>query len=185
MKHSGERFKIIFVASSLNSAYKGFELLINCLSSIEDSLELPRDVDVTIIGTGNSRSTPQFSSRVNITFLGQQQLSDVHRFIRESDLLIVPSLSENYPGVIGEAQLLGCAVAASNLGGIPEMIEDGVTGFLFEPSVQGCQMAILRAINSPALYQIKNFARERALARHDEKTINDDYENVIKELFNS
>lgn len=183
-KQSGKRFKIIFVAASLDSAYKGFDLLMESLSLIEGSMELPREIEVKIVGTGNSMSISKPSSMVNISFLGPQALSDVHRLIRESDLLIVPSLSENYPGVIGEAQLLGCAVAASNVGGIPEMIEDDVTGFLFEPDAQGCKMAILRAINSPSLAQIKKFARERALVRYDEKSINNDYENVIKELIN-
>lgn len=185
MKQSGERFKIIFVAASLDSAYKGFDLLMEGMSLIGDSKDLPREIELKVVGTGTNRSLSKLSSRVNISFLGPQNSSDVHRLIRESDLLIVPSLSENYPGVIGEAQLLGCAVAASNVGGIPEMIEDGVSGFLFEPVAQGCKMVILRAINSPSLSQIKKFARERALFRYDEKSINNEYENVIKELNNS
>lgn len=185
MRQSGEPFKIIFVAASLDSAYKGFDLLMESMSLIGDSKDLPREIELKVVGTGTNRSLSKLSSRVNISFLGPQSSSDVHQLIRESDLLIVPSLSENYPGVIGEAQLLGCAVAASNVGGIPEMIEDGVSGFLFEPVAQACKMAILRAINSSSLSQIKKFARERALFRYDEKSINNEYENVIKELKNS
>lgn len=182
IKQSGEPFKVIFVAASLDSAYKGFDLLMESMSLIGDSKDFPKEIELIVVGAGTSRSLPKPSSRVNISFLGPKNSSDVHRLIRDSDLLIVPSLSENYPGVIGEAQLLGCAVAASNVGGIPEMIEDGVSGFLFEPGAQGCKMAILRAINSPSLSQVKKVARVRALFRHDEKSINDDYENVIKEL---
>jgi len=185
MQQSGERFNIIFVAASLDSAYKGFNLLMESMSLIADFKDLQREIELKVVGTGTNRSPFKPSSRVNISFLGPQNSSNVHQLIQESDLLIVPSLSENYPGVIGEAQLLGCAVAASNVGGIPEMIEDGVTGFLFEPVTQGCTMAILRAINSPSLSQIKKIARERALFRYDEKSINNEYENVIKELTKS
>lgn len=185
IKQSGERFKIIFVAAALDSAYKGFDLLMESMSLIGDSKDLPIEIELKVVGTGTYRSPSKPFSRVNISFLGPQNSSEVHRLIRESDLLIVPSLSENYPGVIGEAQLLGCAVAASNVGGIPEMIEDGVSGFLFEPVAQGCKIAILRAINSSSLSKIKKIARERALFRYDEKSINNKYENVINELTKS
>ena len=103
----------------------------------------------------------------------------------DSDLLVVPSLSENYPGVIGEAQLIGCTVAASRVGGIPEMIEDGVSGFLFEPNPLACKTAIIRAINSPNRTQINNSAKALARSRHDENKINGEYEAVIEELLRS
>ncbi len=184
-RHSSKNFKIIFVSALLDSTYKGLDILIKSLNLIAASQDFAGEIDVKFVGKGNNRVFTGLDSRVNTSFLGQLNSAEVHRLIGESDLLVVPSLSENYPGVIGEAQLLGCAVAASNVGGIPEMIEDGVSGFLFEPDVQGCKTAILRAMNSPSLFQIKKFARERALVRHDERRINNDYENVIQELINS
>lgn len=184
-KHSSKHFKIIFVSALLDSTYKGLDILIKSLQVIAASQDFAGEIDVKFVGKGNNRVFTGLDSRVNTSFLGQLNSAEVHQLIGESDLLVVPSLSENYPGVIGEAQLLGCAVAASNVGGIPEMIEDGVSGFLFEPDVHGCKTAILRAINSPSLSQIKKFARERALVRHDERRINNDYENIIQELINS
>lgn len=184
-RQSGERFKIIFVAASLDSAYKGFDLLIESMTLIGNTKDFQREIELKVVGTGTNRTLSKPSSRVNISFLGPQNSSVVNRLIQESDLLIVPSLSENYPGVIGEAQLLGCTVAASNVGGIPEMIEDEVTGFLFEPDAQACKRTILRAINSPSIPQIKKLARERAMVRYDEKNINSSYDNLIKELINS
>ena len=49
------------------------------------------------------------------------------------DLLLLPSLSEGMPAVLIEAGLMGTATVASAVGAIPEMIDDGVTGFLAEP----------------------------------------------------
>jgi glycosyltransferase involved in cell wall biosynthesis len=51
-----------------------------------------------------------------------------------SDLFIHPSVSnEDLPNVISEAMALGKPIIGSRLAGIPEQIEDGVTGLLFEP----------------------------------------------------
>ena len=50
-----------------------------------------------------------------------------------ADLLLLPSLSEGMPAVLIEAGLMGTATVASAVGAIPEMIDDGVTGFLTGP----------------------------------------------------
>ncbi|MEM2897634.1 MAG: glycosyltransferase family 4 protein, partial [Candidatus Bathyarchaeia archaeon] len=54
------------------------------------------------------------------------------RLIASSELLVVPSLMEGLPTVILEAFASGTAVIASKIGGITELIEDGVNGLLFE-----------------------------------------------------
>jgi glycosyltransferase involved in cell wall biosynthesis len=183
--HSSGRFKIIFLAASMNSAYKGFGLLMESLFLIDANQEFLTNLEINIVGSGSTGRLPAFDSRIKVNFQGTKNSQDVQRLIRESDLMVVPSLSENYPGVIGEAQILGCTVAATNVGGIPEMIEDGVTGYLFEPNAHACMMAIIRAINSSSRSKIKALARERALLRHDETRINHEYEEVIYELIKS
>ena len=183
--HSSGRFKIIFLAASMNSAYKGFGLLMESLFLIDANQEFLTNLEINIVGSGSTGRLPAFDSRIKVNFQGTKNSQDVQGLIRESDLMVVPSLSENYPGVIGEAQILGCTVAATNVGGIPEMIEDGVTGYLFEPNAHACMMAIIRAINSSSRSKIKALARERALLRHDETRINHEYEEVIYELIKS
>jgi len=178
-------FRIIFVAAALDAKYKGFDLLLEALSRIEKKEIVGLEIDVRIVGGGASKNLPPIDSAVRVTFLGELNSFEVHQLMGESDLLVVPSLSENYPGVIGEAQLIGCTVAASKVGGIPEMIEDGVSGFLFEPNPLACKSAIIRAINAPNRTQITDSAKAQASLRHDEKKINRAYEAVIEELLQS
>lgn len=66
---------------------------------------------------------------------------------------IVPSLVyENAPSVISESLSYGVPVLASRIGGIPEMIEEGVNGWLFEPgNMESFIAAIEKAITSPLL----------------------------------
>jgi len=69
------------------------------------------------------------------------------------DVLVVPSLwPENSPLVIHEAFMYGAAVVASRMGGIPELVTDGVNGFLFNPTDASALAATLqRFVDDPAL----------------------------------
>ena len=64
-----------------------------------------------------------------VEFLGV--VSDVDVFLNSLDILVVPSFDESFPTVILEAFSTGTLVVASNVGGIPEMIEHDVNGLLF------------------------------------------------------
>jgi glycosyltransferase involved in cell wall biosynthesis len=61
-----------------------------------------------------------------------------------ADVLVVPSLwAENAPLVALEARAAGCPVIASDIGGLPELIEDGRDGLLFPPGDSDALAAIL------------------------------------------
>jgi len=183
--HDQTLFRILFVAAALDAKYKGLNLFLEAISNLEMTEIMEHEIEVQIVGVGGSKIPPTTDSRVKIIFKGALSSSEVHQLMAESDLLVVSSLTENYPGVIAEAQLLGCAVAASKVGGIPEMVEDGISGFLFEPNESECKNAIIRAINSPTRRQIVDSARQIARVRHDEGKINREFEKLIENLLRS
>jgi GT2 family glycosyltransferase/glycosyltransferase involved in cell wall biosynthesis len=78
---------------------------------------------------------------------------DVPRALSEIDVLVVPSIwPENSPLVIREAFLAGVPVVATRIGGIVELIEDGVSGLLVEPGDSADLRRVLqRLIDEPAL----------------------------------
>ena len=71
------------------------------------------------------------------------------------DVLVVPSVwEENSPLVIREAYLAGVPVVAARIGGIPELVEDGVNGLLFEPGdVDDLYRALMRVIDRPSVLE--------------------------------
>lgn len=68
-----------------------------------------------------------------VRFTGALEGADVKKELRNSSIVVIPSLWENYPTVVLEAMAAGCAVAASNKGGIPEIIQHEQNGLLFNP----------------------------------------------------
>ena len=60
-------------------------------------------------------------------------VKDVADYYRAMDLVVMPSLSEGMPNVALEAMLFGKALVATRVGGVPEVVVDGVTGLIVEP----------------------------------------------------
>lgn len=67
-----------------------------------------------------------------IMMLGER--SDTPALLNAFDMLICPSTSEAFGLVAAEAASTGLPVVASNIGGLPEIVEQGVTGYLCDPS---------------------------------------------------
>lgn len=66
----------------------------------------------------------------NIEFIGKVNLSEIEKYLRETDIVICNSLWENYPMILLEAMSLGRIVIATKTGGIPEIITNKKNGFL-------------------------------------------------------
>ena len=89
----------------------------------------------------------------NVMISGYKEGKRLHKIIRNSFFVIVPSLwYENQPYSITESLTLGKVVVASKIGGIPELVEDGINGLLFRPGdVDECRKKILTLWNNPKL----------------------------------
>jgi glycosyltransferase involved in cell wall biosynthesis len=99
-----------------------------------------------------------------VLFTGPLSADDVKNGYASSDLCLVPSLWENHPTVVLEGMASGTTVVASNCGGIPEIITEGINGILFDPRKP---RSIAKKVN--ALLADKN--RRLALADNARKTL--------------
>jgi glycosyltransferase involved in cell wall biosynthesis len=97
---------------------------------------------------GLEREARQAGVAHRVSFLGHR--SDVRDVLAISDLFLFPSLSEGLGLALLEAAAAGKAVVASNCGPMPEVVEDGESGYLVEPGDAGALAeAVLRMLDSP------------------------------------
>lgn len=124
-------------------------------------------LSLTVIGEGPDSASLQARAHDSVSFRGRLALDGVQDALRGCRAAVVPSIFlENLPMAVIEAMLMGVPVVASRLGGIPEIIRDGIDGFLVEP---GDSAALGRALlileESPELaVRMGNQARDRARA---------------------
>ena len=89
---------------------------------------------------------------------------DAAQLMKNFDVLVLPSEREAFGGTLVEAMALGIPVVASAKGGIPEVVEDGVTGILInDQNPEDYANAILKLLNHPELTDnLRHSAKEHA-----------------------
>jgi L-malate glycosyltransferase len=111
---------------------------------------------------------------------------EIERILRIADVLVLPSLSEAMPLVVLEAMSTGVLCVCSNVGGIPEVVTHGETGFMFDPmDTQGMAGIILEAFRDEALrkkccLQAKEFVATEHNPEQIVRMYLDVFENVLQ-----
>jgi glycosyltransferase involved in cell wall biosynthesis len=125
------------------------------------------EVQTEIAGTGPSESAlRELATSLGVAgrvhFLGWQQ--DVGPLLSSWHLLVMPSLQEGLPVVALEAMKAARAVFASRVGGLPEVVVDGVTGRLFAPRDTDALVRCIAEIDKdrPGLTRMGHEGWERA-----------------------
>jgi len=109
-------FYMIETVRILNKKYS--DLIWIVLGDGEDKMKLEKQIKIENL-------------QKNILFLGIKE--NVVEYLFDSDIFIMPSLWEGLPLSLLEAMACGLPVIATNVGGIPEIVKDKISGFLVEP----------------------------------------------------
>lgn len=95
----------------------------------------------------------RFLETENIVFKGSYNNNNINQVLNDIDVLIVPSIwYENAPLVIQEAFLAGIPVITSDIGGMSELVKDGINGFTFQTgNSKALEETIVKISNNPIL----------------------------------
>lgn len=144
------------------SPEKGLETLLAAARQADLPLRLAGDA--LPMGDTFLRTAPR-----QACFVGKLARDGLHEFYRHTRFLVVPSLCfESFGLAAAEAMAHGLPVIASRIGGLAEVVEDGVTGFLVEPGdVTALALAMQRLWNDPErCRQMGAAARDKALREY-------------------
>jgi len=143
---------------------------------------------IKLLMVGDGVDMPNVRARVSelgiqdrVYFLGNR--GDVHRLMEISDIFIMPSESESFGLAALEAMAARCAIVATTVGGIPEVVTSAC-GFLHETGdVDGMAESVCRLLNdSNLLTEMQDGARKRALAQFDVRVKVSEYLKCYKRL---
>lgn len=138
-----DRKLVLFGAHDPADPNKGLDLLARALKSA--SPEFRASADVVVFGASSGTDLPGTRTHWMGRITDEGVMAALYS---ASDVLVCPSRRENFPGVVAEALACGLPCVAFRVGGIPDLIEDGRTGWLAEPyDTDGLARGLERAIS--------------------------------------
>ena len=146
---------------------KGVDVL---LAAMPELLRRHPAARLLIAGDGEHRAALERAAAAlalgeAVSFLGRADAMRVRRLLRGAAALVVPSIYEGMPLVVLEAMEASVPVVASRVSGIPEVVEDGRTGWLVPPEEPASLAAALSAaLDDPAAASRRGAAGRRLLA---------------------
>lgn len=133
-----DQTKIRFSFLGYFGRHKGIHILLEALSGLKESIK--ENVWVNLVGDGDQkyyyeRLVKELKLDKLVKFWGKIEYNCIEDIYRQTDVLILPSIwPENQPVTITEAMASRIPVIATRIGGIHELVEEGKTGYLFEPN---------------------------------------------------
>jgi glycosyltransferase involved in cell wall biosynthesis len=117
-----------------------------------------------------------------VVFAGARQ--DIPQLLGAIDIFVLPSLNEALPIVILEAMSVGLPVVATSVGGVPEIVQDGVTGLLVPPGAEDALLdALSRLAHDPMLRgKLAQAGREQVRANFTINQMARNVETIYEEL---
>jgi glycosyltransferase involved in cell wall biosynthesis len=136
------------------------------------------ELSVHVVGDGPMRPDIEAAAATVDNVVVHGPTSTPRRYLQAADVMIVPSDTEGIPGVAIEAGLTGVPTVASNVGGLGELIDDGVTGFLV---AAGDDWALAEAVDRAVAQrdELGPAARARCLERFDMAVVAQSWARLI------
>lgn len=177
----GQNIKFISVRS-LTSIYN-IACIIRAFAIVQEKIP---EASLELLGGGpDEQSLKKLTLDLglkNVDFVGRVENADVDKYLARADVMLSAPTIDNMPVSILEGFRAGLVVVSSNVGGVPYMIEDGVSGLLFESgNSMDLSNKMLLIINDSKLAQRLTQNAQQALEKYSWEVVS----NQILSLYNS
>lgn len=181
--------KIVTIASAGN--LKGNGIILETAKILK---QMGVEFEWRVSGNKNIFASFEYNTGINaadvgVKLLGFIGVEQVNKELLEAEIFVLPSIMDNSPNSLCEAQLIGTPVITTYVGGIPQMVENNKTGILYpynEP--YALAFKILDLHNSPdKLIKLSENERQMAHQRHNPillgQRLQEIYTNVVNNNF--
>jgi glycosyltransferase involved in cell wall biosynthesis len=177
------KFIVGFIGSLTQQ--KGLNVLFEAAAELK---EKSLNIILVLIGEGKRKQeleqlTRELGIEDIVYFTGYKDMG--WKFMRLFDVLVSPSLWEGMPNVVIEAMAQGIIVVATNVGGIPELIEEGKDGFLVESkNIHALVDKISYIFNLPEekRIEIRENAQKKIIKNYSIEKMVREYESLYQDL---
>ena len=158
-----------------------------------DALSKKRQFELLFLGAANPGDlyADEFrqlvAARPWCRYLGVSNRDQLRGHFQQASLLALPSLEDNCPMVVLEAMAAQVPVLAANVGGVPDLVEPGKTGFLCDPvNPQSMMEATENALlNLPFARELARQANSSALERFHPRVVANRHLEIYREVLSS
>jgi glycosyltransferase involved in cell wall biosynthesis len=161
----------------------GIEYLIRAVPVMLEEI----DVEVVIIGDGPERGaleklTRELDVAAHVDFLGSRPHADMPGLLSSADLAVFPSLMEATSVAALESMACELPVAASRVGGLPEIVDDEVGGLFAPAAPAALARTVIDLLRGGRLRDMGRRARQRVVERWSNERLADRHVAVYEEV---
>ncbi|MDJ0632140.1 MAG: glycosyltransferase family 4 protein [Xenococcaceae cyanobacterium MO_188.B29] len=121
---------LLFVSQNLNDPRKGGDLLIKALQELPASLK--KEITILVMGNGGESLTENIDiPAIHLGYVDGDRLKSIA--YSAADLFIFPTRADNLPLVLQESMACGTPMVSFKVGGVPDLVRPGITGYLAQP----------------------------------------------------
>ena len=174
--------KKLILYGALNAATdpnKGLSILI-------DSLKHHSNEEYELVVFGNISNSSELNINVKTHYLGQfSDDLDINLILNTGDVLVVPSIQENFSNIILEGLASSIPVVAFNVGGNVDLVDHMKNGYLVKPfDTQEFHEGIKWILNHEKPILLKENARQKVLREFDQNIVAKKYINLYNKIIN-
>ena len=190
---SPEKKYILFAAVKISDKRKGFTYFKEAFSMLDARLSNPEhrtsnpehrkeNVEILIFGQAQASDFEGLPFKVNI--LGRlSDLETIAKAYSAASVFVIPSLEDNLPNTVIESMACGTPVVGFNTGGIPEMIDHNITGYVADyKSSEDLAKGIYWTLFESDYQVLLDNSRQKVLDNYSEKVIAEKYRKVYQSL---
>jgi glycosyltransferase involved in cell wall biosynthesis len=183
---SYDNFNIVFVGRLVPE--KGVDLLIRAFAKLAEKVPVAK---LILVGDGSEKPCLQRLAKElgvleKVTFTGFVPHSKVPELLRKASVFALPSRFEGLPNALLQAMAAALPCVATSVGGVPDVIKDGVNGILVPPEREDLLAEALETVllNKALAMRLGENAR-RSVSHLRLSSITDFYHKLIVEILNT